>query len=159
MNLFRIAARLSQPLSERYDYGSNEMISQENFPVDIAQEEIHNIVGEQEETGVIRKTPGKGYCVKSEKNPDWSGGCYPSKGEAKERLKDVEMFKHMGSNFWDGAVSGEGDWYHVNIMNKGVLGATLSFRAVSEEEAVQKMNTMCKPRPGEVLEGPLPGKS
>jgi hypothetical protein len=48
----------------------------------------------QEETGVVKKTPGKGYCVKSEKNPDWSGGCYPSKGEAKKRLNQVEFFKH-----------------------------------------------------------------
>jgi len=47
-----------------------------------------------EQTGVVEKTPGKGYCVKSEKNPDWSGGCYPTKGEAKERLKEVERAKH-----------------------------------------------------------------
>ena len=50
---------------------------------------------EDSETAIIKKTPGKGYCVKSEKNSDWSGGCYPSKNEAEERLDDVEMFKHM----------------------------------------------------------------
>jgi len=81
MDLIRIASRvaagLSQPLSDRPDYGSHEVVSQ------------------QEETGVVRKTPGKGYCVKSEKNPDWSGGCYPTKGEADDRLKQVEKFKHM----------------------------------------------------------------
>jgi hypothetical protein len=47
-------------------------------------------------TGVVKKTPGKGYCVKSEKNPDWSGGCAPTKGEAEKRLKQVEFFKHKG---------------------------------------------------------------
>ena len=81
MSLLRIAARvaagLTQPLSDRPDYGGREVLSQ------------------REETGVIRKTPGKGYCVKSEKNPDWSGGCYPTKGGADDRLEDVEMFKHM----------------------------------------------------------------
>ncbi len=51
--------------------------------------------GQQEQQSYVKKTPGKGYCVKSEKNPDWSGGCYPSKGEAKDRLKQVEKFKHM----------------------------------------------------------------
>ena len=81
MDLIRIAARvaagLSQPLSDRPDYGSREVVSQ------------------REETGVVRKTPGKGYCVKSEKNSDWSGGCYPTQGEANDRLKQVEKFKHM----------------------------------------------------------------
>lgn len=42
---------------------------------------------------VIRKEKGKGYCVKSPNNPDWNGGCYPSKGEAEERLEQVEYFK------------------------------------------------------------------
>ena len=46
-----------------------------------------------EHTSVVKKTPGKGYCVKSEKNSDWSGGCYPSKGEAEKRLDEVEMMK------------------------------------------------------------------
>ncbi len=54
--------------------------------------------GQQEQQGYIKKTPGKGYCVKSEKNSDWSGGCYPSKGEAKDRLQEVEMHKHMNSS-------------------------------------------------------------
>ena len=43
---------------------------------------------------VIRKEKGKGYCVKSPNNPDWNGGCYPSKGEAEKRLEQVEYFKH-----------------------------------------------------------------
>jgi hypothetical protein len=47
-----------------------------------------------ETTGVVKKTPGKGYCVKSEKNPDWSGGCYPTKAEADDRLGEVEAAKH-----------------------------------------------------------------
>lgn len=83
MSLLKIAARVSadfsQPLSERPDYGTREMVS-------------------QEETGIVKKIPGKGYCVRSEKNPDWSGGCYPTKGEADERLKQVEKFKHMKKN-------------------------------------------------------------
>jgi hypothetical protein len=49
------------------------------------------------DTGVIKKTPGKGYCVKSEKNPDWNGGCFPSKGKAEKRLKQVEFFRHKAS--------------------------------------------------------------
>jgi hypothetical protein len=45
---------------------------------------------------VIRKEKGE-YCVRSPNNPDWNGGCYPSKGEAEERLKAVEYFKRQGS--------------------------------------------------------------
>jgi len=46
---------------------------------------------------VIRKEKGKGYCVKSPNNPDWNGGCYPSKGEAEKRLEQVEWFKENKS--------------------------------------------------------------
>jgi len=42
----------------------------------------------------IVKEKGK-YCVKSEHNPDWNGGCYDTEEEAKHRLQQVEMFKHM----------------------------------------------------------------
>ena len=45
-------------------------------------------------TAVIRKEGDK-YCVRSEKNKDWSGGCYDTKEEAEKRLQQVEMFKHM----------------------------------------------------------------
>lgn len=38
--------------------------------------------------------PGK-YEVKSEKNPDWSGGTYKTKAEAEARLQQVEMFKSL----------------------------------------------------------------
>jgi len=100
MDMLRIAARvasgLSQPLSERPDYGTRQMVSQEqeqSYPHDNLGQERHEITGEQEKESIIRKTPGKGYCVKSEKNSDWSGGCYPTKGEAEGRLKDVEYFK------------------------------------------------------------------
>ncbi len=34
------------------------------------------------------------WCVKSKSNPDWNGGCYDTKGEAKDRLKQVEAAKH-----------------------------------------------------------------
>lgn len=47
-------------------------------------------------TSYVKKEKGK-WCVKSEKNPGWSGGCYDTRAEADERLKQVEMFKHMGS--------------------------------------------------------------
>jgi hypothetical protein len=56
---------------------------------------VANIDDSDEHTAVVKKTPGKGYCVKSEKNPDWSGGCYPTKAKAEKRLDEVEMFKHM----------------------------------------------------------------
>lgn len=37
------------------------------------------------------------YCVKSEKpGSNWSGGCYDTKGEAEDRLKQVERAKHAG---------------------------------------------------------------
>lgn len=60
----------------------------------VSQEEE---VAQRLETGVVRKEKGKGYCVKSEKNPDWNGGCYPTRGEAEKRLNQVEYFKHRGS--------------------------------------------------------------
>ncbi len=44
-------------------------------------------------TAVIRKEKGQ-YCVRSPNNPDWNGGCYDTKGEAEDRLKAVEYFKH-----------------------------------------------------------------
>lgn len=53
------------------------------------------IVESAEHTSYIKKEKGKGYCVKSKDSPDWSGGCYPTKGEAKKRLQQVEMFKSM----------------------------------------------------------------
>lgn len=51
--------------------------------------------------GVIRKEGGK-WCVRSEKNPDWNGGCFASKGAAEKRLKQVEFFKHKGGFFHEG---------------------------------------------------------
>lgn len=46
-----------------------------------------------EVVAVIRKEKGE-YCVRSPNNPDWNGGCYPSKEKAEERLRQVEYFKH-----------------------------------------------------------------
>lgn len=52
-------------------------------------------VAAEGQTGVVEKTPNKEeWCVKSEHNPDWSGGCYPSKTKADERLGEVEAAKH-----------------------------------------------------------------
>lgn len=49
-----------------------------------------------ERFAVIRKEKGQ-YCVRSPNNPDWNGGCYDSKSEAEDRLKQVEFFKHKGA--------------------------------------------------------------
>ncbi len=46
----------------------------------------------------IKRKKRKGkivYEVKSPKNKKWSGGTYSTYEAAKERLKEVEMFKHM----------------------------------------------------------------
>jgi len=43
---------------------------------------------------VIREEDGK-YCVRSPNNPNWNGGCYDTKGEAEDRLKEVEFFKRQ----------------------------------------------------------------
>lgn len=48
-------------------------------------------------TAVIRKEKGE-FCVRSPDNPDWNGGCYPSKGEAEKRLEQVEYFKHKSAD-------------------------------------------------------------
>jgi hypothetical protein len=65
---------------------------------------VFNLVGialrianlDKEHTAIVEKTPGKEeWCVKSESNPDWSGGCYKSKEKAQERLNQVEMMKHI----------------------------------------------------------------
>lgn len=50
-----------------------------------------------EVTSVIRKEKGE-YCVRSPNNPDWNGGCYPSKDKAEERLRQVEYFKHKSAD-------------------------------------------------------------
>jgi len=42
----------------------------------------------------IRKKDGE-YCVYSEKGRSF--GCYPSRKKAEERLRQIEMFKHMKS--------------------------------------------------------------
>jgi hypothetical protein len=86
MNFARIASRvasLSMPLSDRNDYGSSG-------PSVPRGDELESRVS------YVKKTPDKEeWCVKSESNPDWSGGCYPSKTQAEGRLSQVEMFKNM----------------------------------------------------------------
>jgi 8-oxo-dGTP pyrophosphatase MutT (NUDIX family) len=57
--------------------------------------------------GVIRKE-GDEWCVRSPDNPDWSGGCFGSKGEAEKRLNQVEFFKKKGSAFFH-----EGEFFMV----------------------------------------------
>jgi hypothetical protein len=46
-----------------------------------------------ERVAYIKEEKGQ-YCVRSKNNPKWSGGCYDTKGEAEERLKQVEAAKH-----------------------------------------------------------------
>lgn len=76
MDLIRIASSLS----EQPDYGS----SSSSLPRGL------------ERTSIIRKTPDKQeWCVKSPDNPDWAGGCYPSKPEAEERLHQCEVMEHI----------------------------------------------------------------
>jgi hypothetical protein len=43
---------------------------------------------------VIRKEKGE-YCVRSPKNKSWSGGCFDTKDDAEERLREVEVLKHL----------------------------------------------------------------
>ncbi len=54
----------------------------------------YDFEAEMLQTAVIRKEKGQ-YCVRSPNNPDWSGGCYDSKGEAEKRLQQVEFFKRQ----------------------------------------------------------------
>lgn len=53
---------------------------------------LANRVAERYLQSVIRKEKGE-FCVRSPDNPSWSGGCYKTEEEAKERLKQVEFFK------------------------------------------------------------------
>lgn len=50
------------------------------------------IAAELLKEGYIRKVPGKGYCIFSEKGKNL--GCKPTKGEAEKRLQQIEYFKH-----------------------------------------------------------------
>ena len=55
-------------------------------------------IAEVNKEAYIQPTKEKGktkYKVKSEKNPNWSGGVFSSPAAAKKRLAEVEMFKHM----------------------------------------------------------------
>jgi hypothetical protein len=65
---------------------------------------VAGIEAAEERTAYIKKEKGK-WCVKSKHNPDWSGGCYDTKKEAEERLKQVEAAKHAKASSSDG-----GDW-------------------------------------------------
>jgi hypothetical protein len=66
-----------------YDYSSNR--------------ERDGVVSFVKHVGYVKKEKGK-YCVHSETNKDWNGGCYDTKGEADKRLQQVEFFKHKGAS-------------------------------------------------------------
>lgn len=51
------------------------------------------LIAQRYKSAVIRKEKGE-YCVRSPNNPKWNGGCFPTKEEAEDRLKEVEFFKH-----------------------------------------------------------------
>jgi Fic family protein len=48
-----------------------------------------------EEVNEVIEKEGEEHCVKSPDNPNWSGGCYPSKKSAQKRKNQVEYFKHV----------------------------------------------------------------
>jgi hypothetical protein len=53
-------------------------------------------LAEMAQTAVIREEHGE-FCVRSPHNKDWNGGCFKSKGEAEDRLRQVEYFKRQAS--------------------------------------------------------------
>lgn len=72
--------------------------------LELASEELTSLVAMLSKFNEIKKeayiknvqVDGKDkFEVKSPKNPNWSGGTYNTKEEAKDRLKEVEMLKHM----------------------------------------------------------------
>jgi len=80
----RIASRTEVVLHHKPRFGSS--------PFDLISVALR--IAGMESVSYVKKEKGKGYCVKSEHNPDWSGGCYPSKEEANKRLEQVEAAKH-----------------------------------------------------------------
>jgi len=87
MNLHRIAQCLSGVKVDT----SRPLTTDQSVAFMVAAS-AHRIASESH-VSYIKKIKGK-YCVKSEHNPDWSGGCYDTKAEAEERLKQVEAIKH-----------------------------------------------------------------
>ena len=79
MDLIRISRRVASSLSDRPDYGKGGAA--------VPRGQVSYVSEEDNE-----------YCVKSEKNPDWSGGCYDMKPEADSRLKQVEVMKHINED-------------------------------------------------------------
>lgn len=53
----------------------------------------------------VQKKDGK-WCVRSESNPTWDGGCYDSEAKAKRRLQQVEFFKHRKASCACGGACG-----------------------------------------------------
>ncbi len=104
MSLLSIAARLASRTAQENPDGLPAPA-----PPAVGQQQQE---GQQEQVGYIKHEKGKGYCVKSEKNPDWSGGCYPSHGKAEKRLEQVEKFKHMKK----GAVTPEDIIYDLKLI-------------------------------------------
>lgn len=89
--LKQLLATSSPPLSQEV---KGEVKFMPPSPAFLLSSIAARIVAKQERTEKIVKEDGE-WCVKSEKNPDWSGGCYKSKEKAQDRLNQVEMFKHM----------------------------------------------------------------
>ena len=78
--LMRIASKIASSLSEQPDYGSGNAALPRGF----------------DQTSDVEYDETKHeWCVTSPDNPSWSAGCYPDEEDAKNRLRQVEYFKHL----------------------------------------------------------------
>jgi len=66
------------------------------LPVPFLHMDTYKIAKRMAQINRLSKIVKKGnkWCVKSENNPDWNGGCFDTKEEAQKRLREVEYFKH-----------------------------------------------------------------
>jgi hypothetical protein len=59
---------------------------------------IASAIADTIRTSYIKKLGPKKYEVRSEKNPNWSGGTYDTRAKAEKRLQQVEMFKSLAKS-------------------------------------------------------------
>lgn len=91
--------------------------------------------GTEEHTGVIRKEKGQ-YCVRSPNNPDWNGGCFDTKGEAEDRLRQVEFFKRQAT---DQEIAQRVAFFYQDRMARRVA-ARFMFSASLLDELIRRMD-------------------
>lgn len=73
----------------------------DNRGLDSISEDLTSLIKTISKFAIVKKIKQNGktkYEVKSEKNPNWSGGVYDSKEKAEERLAQVERIKHIKEN-------------------------------------------------------------